>query len=185
MESKSIMEKLLAIQTELHVPKNQKNKFGNYNYRSSEDILEAIKPLSKKYNVLFKINEKVVEIKDEVALISTVKVFDIDNPTHSIETDAIAFVDFFAKGMQRPQQSGSASSYGKKYALGNLLLIDDTPDSDATNDHKTEALNNSHPNWAKVSTYVKKNGAASINKLKAKYTFTKEVEAELTKIANS
>lgn len=183
MQGKSIMEKLLAIQTELHVPKNQKNKFGNYNYRSAEDILEAIKPLAKKYNVLFKINERIQEIGNEVALISTVKVFDVDSPTDAVETDAIAFIDFFAKGMQRPQQSGSASSYGKKYALGNLLLIDDTRDPDASNDHKVEYLDANHESWANVVAYVKKH--KSIGKVKAKYTIAKDAEKFLLNIVNS
>lgn len=178
----TLLEKLLKIQTELHVPKNQKNKFGNYSYRSAEDILEAIKPLSVQYNVLFKINEKVVLIKDEVALISTVKVFDLDNEPNAIETDAVAFIDFFAKGMQRPQQSGSASSYGKKYALGNLLLIDDTRDPDAMNDHKTDLVDENHENWQKIVNWVKAN--KNVDKIKSKYKLSKQAETTLLEIAN-
>lgn len=182
MKQNTLLDKLLSIQTELHVPKGQKNKFGNYSYRSAEDILEAIKPLSKKHNVLFKINEKIVEIKGEVALISTVKVFDLDDQPNAIETDAVAFVDFFAKGMQRPQQTGSASSYGKKYALGNLLLIDDTKDPDAINDHKTDEMDENHEKWQQIVNWVKVN--KDLNKVKAKYKLSKDAEVKLQQLVN-
>jgi len=162
MQGKKIMEKLLAIQTELHVPKNQVvynkgTKQVKYRYRSAEDILEAIKPLSKKYNVLFKINEKIIKFDDEFALISTIKIFDVDNPSDSIETDAITFLDLFSGFMSKPQHSGAGSSYGKKYALGNLLLIDDTRDEDAiTNDGKIQLTENSDK-LREISMYIKKN----------------------------
>ena len=109
----NIREKLSAIQAEFKAKKSRKNNFGNYMFRSAEDILEALKPFNKEHGVYFTIRENL-----------TLGEFPI---LHSTATNQ--------KGMQMPQKFGSASSYGKKYALGNLLLIDDTADSDATNTH--------------------------------------------------
>ena len=132
----NITQKLLAIQLELKAPKNQRNKFGNYNYRSAEDILEAIKPYAKKHNVLFKITEELVFLGGSsfIQVKSTAKCIDIET-MEAIESDGTAIIDFDAKGMQMPQRTGAASSYAKKYALGNLLLLDDTKDADSTNTH--------------------------------------------------
>lgn len=132
----NILEKLQKIQLELKVNKGQRNSFGNYNYRSAEDILEAIKPLAEKHKVVFRITEDLVEKAGVLAIESTACIYDLEEQeVSSVESCAFAVLDFEAKGMQNPQRTGSASSYAKKYALGNLLLIDDTKDSDATNDH--------------------------------------------------
>jgi len=177
----NITQKLLAIQLELKAPKNQKNKFGNYNYRSAEDILEAIKPYAEKHSVLFKITEKLSNIKDMVCVVSTAKCIDVET-LESIESDASAIIDFDAKGMQMPQRTGAASSYAKKYALGNLLLLDDTKDSDATNSHgkgspkpasKTidrvvglsknlPIMNNKHDKYNQVLRYLEKGGDSKV-----------------------
>lgn len=160
----SILSKLLAIQQELKAPKNQRNNFGNYNYRSAEDILEAVKPLLLKHNVVLKVTER-TEVKGEMhELVSTVKLMDVEDPSLAIETDASAYIDFNSKGQQKPQQTGSASSYAKKYALGNLFLLDDTKDSDATNTHNKaakETLNKKHPKWDAVYDHVKKTKSLS------------------------
>lgn len=134
MNITNITQKLLAIQLELKAPKNQRNKFGNYNYRSAEDILEAIKPYTKKHNVLFKITEEIKMVGEHVFIESVAKCIDVDSQ-EAIESVGTAIVDFQAKGMQMPQRTGAASSYAKKYALGNLLLLDDTKDADSTNTH--------------------------------------------------
>jgi hypothetical protein len=182
----NITEKLLKIQTELKAPKNQRNAFGKYNYRSAEDILEAIKPLAAKHKVLFKITEKVEKMKDRVCVVSTAKMIDATDPASSIESDATAFIDFGAKGMQAPQQTGSASSYAKKYALGNLLLIDDTKDSDATNDHSTTsaipALMKGSTNWSKVVKYLQEGG--DLNKVIQKYSVSSTLKKELQNLTN-
>ena len=182
----NITEKLLKIQTELKAPKNQRNAFGKYNYRSAEDILEAIKPLAAKHNVLFKITEEVKEIADRACLISTAKMIDASDPSSSVESNATAFIDFGAKGMQAPQQTGSASSYAKKYALGNLLLIDDTKDSDATNDHSTTgaipSLMKGSANWSKVVKYLQEGG--DLDPVLKKYSVSSALKTELQSLTN-
>lgn len=127
----TIYEKLSLIQQEFKSKKSRYNSFGKYNFRSAEDILEALKPFNKKYKVFFKVNEKYL---DNGVIETTAFMYDFEN-SEPITATAVAGVDFNQKGMQVPQQFGSASSYGKKYALGNLLLIDDTADADATNTH--------------------------------------------------
>jgi len=130
----TIHEKLSQIQQEFKAKKSRYNSFGKYNYRSAEDILEALKPINKKYGVYFTVSESTGFVGDASLPIieSTATISDGEN---SVSATAIVGVDTNQKGMQTPQQFGSASSYGKKYALGNLLLIDDTADSDATNTH--------------------------------------------------
>lgn len=127
-------EKLSKIQIEFKAKKSRFNSFGKYNFRSAEDILEALKPMNEKYRVYFTIDEKYIHT-DQLPIIETkASMFDIDENS-AIHSSAIVGVDLHQKGMATPQQFGSASSYAKKYALGNLLLIDDTADADATNDH--------------------------------------------------
>jgi len=174
-----ITHKLLAIQLELKAPKKQRNSFGNYNYRSAEDILEAIKPYAGKHGVLFKITEEIRTLNNYVYIQSIAACIDLDSQ-QSIESVGYSIIDFEAKGMQMPQRTGAASSYAKKYALGNLLLLDDTKDSDATNTHnkkpktvakqkpKTkEELTPANPNWKKVQAYLHDGG--DIKKVLEKY----------------
>ena len=130
----NLREKLLEIKTTLVVPKTRYNKFGNYYYRSLEDILEALKPFEKKYKVIVQTKTKTIiqegiPFVEASALISDVE----DLKAKSIESEDSALIDLQAKGQQMPQRSGSASSYAKKYALGNLFGIDDIKDSDSTN----------------------------------------------------
>ena len=127
-----LFEKLSEIQVDFKSKKSRFNSFGKYNFRSAEDILEALKPYNKKYQVYFIITEESIA---PGVIKSTASINDGKNAIHA---DAIVGVDLNQKGMQVPQQYGSASSYGKKYALGNLLLIDDTADADATNTHDTK-----------------------------------------------
>ncbi len=130
-----LSEKLQAIQSEFKAPKSQYNSFGKYKYRSAEDILEALKPIQSKYKVYFVIEDHLKELGGHLFVDCTASINDVATD-ESIEVTAQAIIDFQAKGMQMPQRTGAASSYAKKYALGNLLLIDDTKDADATNDHK-------------------------------------------------
>ncbi|WZE63554.1 Erf-like ssDNA annealing protein [Maribacter phage Panino] len=134
---KKVLKKLAEVQSELKVGKNQRNKFGNYNYRSAEDILEALKPLSSKKKMSFHLTEELVVVGGSLAVESVATAFDIESG-EEISSKASAIIDLQQKGMHKPQQTGSASSYAKKYALGNLLLIDDTKDADATNEHQGE-----------------------------------------------
>ena len=133
----NIREKLSTIQAEFKAKKSRKNSFGNYMFRSAEDILEGLKPFNKQHGVYFTIKENLT-LGAFPILHSTAIIVDAETGDQ-IEGTAIVGIDLDQKGMQMPQKFGSASSYGKKYALGNLLLIDDTADSDATNTHDKSA----------------------------------------------
>lgn len=128
----TLHEKLVAIQSELKAPKNQRNNFGNYNYRSCEDILEAVKPLLNKHKLTLIIGDDVVEIGGRVYFKSTIKISDGKD---TIETSAFAREEETKKGMDVAQISGATSSYSRKYCLNAILCIDDTKDADATNTH--------------------------------------------------
>ena len=128
------MENLIKIQAELKAPKCQTNKFGNYKYRSCEDILEAVKPLLLKYDCSLTITDEIKEISNIVFVEATVK---ITNDKNVIEVKAQAGIDPNRKGMDIAQCFGASSSYARKYALNGLFLIDDTKDADATNTHES------------------------------------------------
>ena len=126
----STHEKLSKIQQELKSKKSRYNSYGKYNYRSAEDILEALKPLMKKYSVNFTTKEELL-VPDPPIIKTTAQMVDYE-ANQMIESSAVVGIDIGAKGMSMPQKFGTASSYGKKYAYGNLLMIDDTADDDAT-----------------------------------------------------
>jgi len=126
------MKKLIEIQAELKAPKNQFNKFGKYNYRSKEDILEAVKPLLAAKGLLMTL---VDEVKEVAGIAFTETIVRVDDGKDFVETRAQAGIEK-AGGMSLAQAFGSSSSYSGKYALGNMFLLDDTKDADATNDHK-------------------------------------------------
>ena len=130
----SIYTKLMNVQNELKVPKNNKNTFGNYKFRNAEDILEALKPLLKKHNVTVIITDDVVMVGDRYYIKATVKFIDTETG-ETIETSALAREEETKKGFDSSQITGSTSSYARKYALNGLFAIDDTKDSDTTNTH--------------------------------------------------
>ena len=170
----TINEKLSKIQVEFKSKKSRFNSFGKYYFRSAEDILEATKPFLKELNVTVTVNEELVSFDPPVMQV-TAKVSDGKD---SIESKAVVGIDLEQKGMQMPQKYGAASSYGKKYALGNLFLIDDTQDSDATNTHGKSSAKQKMTNesLAKAKEYIAKGG--SIKAIKAKYEVTPK-QAEL------
>ena len=129
---KELNQKLAIIQTKLKTKKTSYNAFGKYYFRKAEDILEAVKPFLLEQGVSVTITEDIIATEPVPMLKSTAIISD---GTNQISTTAVVGVDLNQKGMQTAQQFGAASSYGKKYALGNLFLIDDTQDSDVTNDH--------------------------------------------------
>jgi len=176
----TINEKLSKIQVEFKSKKSRFNSFGKYYFRSAEDILEATKPFLKELNVTVTVNEQLVSFDPPVMQV-TAKVSDGKD---SIESKAVVGVDLDQKGMQMPQKYGAASSYGKKYALGNLFLIDDTQDSDATNTHgkSTAKQKLTNESLAKAKEYIAKGG--SINAIKAKYDVTPKHEKLLTTLWN-
>ena len=144
---KTINDKLATIQTKFKSKKSRFNSFGKYYFRSAEDILEATKPY---------------------LLETTATISDGENAMHAT---AIVGVDMNQKGMQMPQKFGSASSYGKKYALGNLFLIDDTADADASNTHGVD--------WLPEAKKYLKNGG-TMDAIKKKYKVTADIEKQLT-----
>jgi len=178
----NITQKLLMIQTELKAPKSQRNAFGKYNYRSAEDILEAVKPLAMKHEAVLKMTDEIKEVGGVLFIESTAKLIDAKDPSMQIESNAQAIIDFDAKGMQQPQRTGAASSYAKKYAIGNLLLIDDTKDADATNDHSKAspgklALIKGSTAYKKVIDYLA--GGGSISEVTKKYTINNDLLKDL------
>ena len=175
MKLKGIQDKLSTIQQQFKAKKSRYNSFGKYNFRSAEDILEALKPFREKENVYFTVNEKFIAGSDVPVIKSVATIVDCETGV-SIEASAIVGVDLNQKGMQTPQQFGSASSYGKKYALGNLLLIDDTADSDATNTHGQATMTSAQLKQAQE--YVKSGG--KVASIKKKYAMTPEQEKQLT-----
>ena len=129
---KELTKTLATIQTELKAKKSSYNSFGKYYFRKSEDILEAVKPFLLKYGIYVTVNEEIVGVDHVPMLQSTATISDGKDAIHAT---SVVGVDLNQKGMQTAQQFGAASTYGKKYALGNLFLIDDTEDADASNKH--------------------------------------------------
>lgn len=130
----NIYKKLLDIQTKLKAPKSQYNSFGKYSYRNSEDILEALKPLLLETQSTIIISDSIKYIDSRFYVEATVKLIDVETG-ESIEVSALAREEETKKGMDFSQITGSASSYARKYALNGIFCIDDTKDSDSTNNH--------------------------------------------------
>lgn len=128
----SLKEKLLLVQSELKVPKNNRNSFGNYNYRSAEDIQEESKKVLVKYGLTLVLTDSIEFIGVRYYVKATASLF---LGEESIVVTAFAREEEAKKGMDGSQITGAASSYARKYALNGLFLIDDTKDADATNDH--------------------------------------------------
>jgi len=177
-------KKLAVIQTELKAKKSSYNSFGKYHFRKSEDILEAIKPFLIKHGVTVTINEELI-MTDPVPTIKSTAT--ISDGKDYIKATALVGVDLNQKGMQTAQQFGAASTYGKKYALGNLLLIDDTEDADSGNTHGKSKVVSKIKQAAKPAItvdqmkkaikYVQAGG--DIEAIKAKYKLNAAQEANL------
>ena len=126
---KPIYAALMAVQAELKAPKGQHNSFGKYDYRSAEDIIEAVKPLLKENGLFLTMSDDIVQIGDRYYVKATVSVTDIVTG-ESVQTSALAREAAQKKGMDESQVTGTASSYARKYALNGLFAIDDTKDAD-------------------------------------------------------
>ena len=133
-----MLNKLMHIQSELKAPKGNYNSYGKYNYRSQEDILEAVKPLLFKYNCSLMLTDEVIHLEgtDRVYVVAKASFFD-DETGKSISVSAMAREPDEQKGMTASQITGTASSYARKYALNGLFLIDDTKDPD-TEEYKAQ-----------------------------------------------
>ena len=179
---KELNQKLAIIQTKLKAKKSSYNSFGKYYFRKSEDILEAIKPFLVKHGVTVTINEEMISTDPVPTLQSTATISDGKDAIHAT---ALVGVDLNQKGMQTSQQFGAASTYGKKYALGNLLLIDDTEDADsgqkpskAIDKIKTAAKPAiTADQLKKALEYVSAGG--SVEAIKSKYKLTEVQEKQL------
>ena len=184
--SMTIYQKLSKIQQEFKSKKSRYNSFGKYYFRSAEDILEATKPFLKELDVSVTIKEELISFDPPVmqvtARLNNGKEETGTGNIKTVSAIAVVGVDLDQKGMQMPQRYGAASSYGKKYALGNLFLIDDTQDADATNTHgKKQTITQkaiiSAQQLAKAKDYVKSGG--KLDAIKSKYSLTKAQEQEL------
>lgn len=149
-------DKLWKIQQELKAPKGQRNSFGNYNYRSAEDILEGVKPLLKKYRCTLILRDKAVLVGGWNYIESTAILGDTeenDDTKNVWTTTAYARETETKKGMDASQITGSASSYARKYALNGLFAIDDTKDAD-TNEQRNESTRNASGGLDEVKAEV-------------------------------
>ena len=178
---KELNNKLAQVQTKLKAKKSSYNSFGKYYLRKSEDILEAIKPFLLELDVSVVIKEQIIATEPVPMLESSAIFSDGEN---QITATAVVGVDLNQKGMQTSQQFGAASTYGKKYALGNLLLIDDTEDADASNTHGKAAAVAAKPKpkitveqFNKAKDYL--NNGGKLEAIKTKYTLTSKQEEQL------
>ena len=181
---KELNQKLALVQTKLKAKKSSYNSFGKYYFRKAEDILEAIKPFLMEQGITVTIKEEIIATDPVPTIQSTATISD---GVDAIHATAVVGVDLNQKGMQTSQQFGAASTYGKKYALGNLLLIDDTADSDATNTHGKAASvidrvtkpTITKVQMAKAVEYVTAGG--KVEAIESKYKLTNEQRKNLTK----
>ncbi|CAG5001744.1 hypothetical protein DYBT9275_02733 [Dyadobacter sp. CECT 9275] len=199
----SLIQKLIKIQTELKAPKSQYNSFGKYNYRNSEDILEAAKPLLSREGLAILISDSIELVGGRFYVKSTALITD---GTDSTEVSAYAREEESKKGMDGSQVTGASSSYARKYALNGLFAIDDNKDSDHSNTGKDqqeaprqsmetktkteqakskdgrkapEALISGTENWEKVITKLTEKGKTELdwkNEIKSFYVITEKDE---------
>ncbi len=144
MAGKQIYSALMAVQRDLKAPKGQQNKFGNYKYRSAEDIIEAVKPLLNENGLILNMTDDVVMVGERIYIKATVSVIDVANGD-TVTTTALARESAIKKGMDDSQVTGTASSYARKYALNGLFAIDDTKDAD-TNEYQQTQVNSNRAN---------------------------------------
>ncbi len=180
-----LTKKLADVQTKLKAKKSSYNSFGKYYFRKAEDILEGVKPFLLQHDIYVTVSEELIAT-DPVPMIKTTATIS-DGKDH-IHATAVVGVDMQQKGMQTAQQFGAASTYAKKYALGNLFLIDDTEDADATNMHgkgpAAKAVAKTKPaitkeQMSKAVEFVK--GGGDVKAIKNKYKLTPEQEKQLVK----
>ncbi len=173
MEGKPIYASLMNVQAELKAPKSQRNSFGKYNYRSAEDIIEAVKPLLKDNGLFLNMSDDVVLIGDRYYIKATVKVVDIVTGD-SVSASAMAREAAVKKGMDDSQVTGTASSYARKYALNGLFAIDDNKDPD-TNEYARQTAQSSTGAKPKQQAYTS-TGTADEMLRKAKHALNEAIK---------
>ena len=181
---KELTKKLADVQTKLKAKKSSYNSFGKYYFRKAEDILEGVKPFLLQHNISVTISEELIAT-DPVPMIKSTAT--ISDGADAIHATAVVGVDMQQKGMQTAQQFGAASTYAKKYALGNLFLIDDTEDADAGNKHgvvdkikaKAKPIMNKDQ-FEKAKEYITAGG--DMKAIEAKYKINTQHLVELNKL---
>lgn len=178
-EKLSFYEKLIKVQKELKAPKSNYNKFGNFYYRSAEDILEAVKPLNAKYGLVLTLKDEPVLVGERYYIKATARITDGDE---SHEVTAYARESQAKKGMDDSQITGTASSYARKYALNGLFLIDDTKDADTDEFQNQTSVNLSELNNQIITLFAKAlEKVGDRNKLYKTLGLNKTKMTELTK----
>lgn len=173
-EGKPIFAALMAVQAELKAPKNQHNSFGKYDYRSAEDIIEAVKPLLKENGLFLNMSDDIVLIGDRYYIKSTVKVVDVVTG-ESVQTSALAREAAQKKGMDESQVTGTASSYARKYALNGLFAIDDNRDAD-TDEYARQTSQNAAGVRSQRNAYPSRGSANDELRSKAMHALSKEMQ---------
>lgn len=173
-EGKPIFAALMAVQAELKAPKNQHNSFGKYDYRSAEDIIEAVKPLLKENGLFLNMSDEIVLIGDRYYVKATVKVVDVVTG-ESVQASALAREAAQKKGMDESQVTGTASSYARKYALNGLFAIDDNRDAD-TDEYAAQTRQNGAGARSSRNTYTSMGSANDELRSKAMHSLSKEMQ---------
>lgn len=173
-EGKPIFAALMAVQAELKAPKNQHNSFGKYDYRSAEDIIEAVKPLLKENGLFLNMSDEVVLVGDRYYIKATVKVVDVVTG-ESVQTSALAREAAQKKGMDESQVTGTASSYARKYALNGLFAIDDNRDAD-TNEYAAQTRQSAAGARSQRNAYPSKGSTNDELRSKAMHALSKEMQ---------
>ena len=173
-EGKPIFAALMAVQAELKAPKNQHNSFGKYDYRSAEDIIEAVKPLLKDNGLFLNMSDDIVLIGDRYYVKATVKVVDVVTG-ESVQTSALAREAAQKKGMDESQVTGTASSYARKYALNGLFAIDDNRDAD-TDEYARQTSQNAAGARPMRNAYTSRGSANDDLRSKAMHALSKEMQ---------
>lgn len=179
-----LIDKLISIQVALKVKKSKYNKFGDFNYRSAEDILKALKPLQKEFGVLVLVHESLIPYANYSFPIIECKA-EITDSTGSISANSFVGVELNQKKLHLPQKFGSTSSFGKKYALGNLFALDDAADSDSLNNGKDRIETVKKPSlkdFEGAKKFISKGG--TIEQIKVKYSISDNQEKDLKEYAS-
>lgn len=174
-------KKIIAIQNELKCNKGQYNSFGGYSYRSCEDILEAVKPLLSKYQLLLRISDEIVQVGDRYYIKATAELCDTETEK-TVKSEAYAREPLEKTKMDAAQVTGTASSYARKYALNGLFLIDDTKDVDTEEYNKQTGENQQQKNQQnQQQTEQQKISAATAKAINGLIDQTNSDRAELLK----
>lgn len=177
---KNILKKLFDIQQELKVPKNQRNTFGNYNFRNCEDIMEASKPICAKHNCLLTCSDGLIQVGERYYVKAIATIYDLDSE-ESVSASAYAREEETKKGMDASQITGASSSYARKYALNGLLQLDDNKDADTNEYKKQQDKGNQKQVTKKVDKPIEMIDANQIKIIHTLFTKIEKSESQIFK----